>query len=76
MRPFFWASVKGRIAVLNLIATHSPRLAAMANNKPYGEDIVRNPALLHRMALSQMKRESTITAQSKAAAESLRERTA
>ncbi len=51
-------------------------MAAMATNKPYGEDIMRNRSLLHRMALGQMKRESNVSAPSAAAAEALRERTA
>jgi len=36
--------------VLNLVMTHSPRLAALANGKPYGPDSERAPAVIHRMA--------------------------
>lgn len=36
--------------MLNLVMTHSPRIAAMTNNKRYGEDAIKDPAVLHRMA--------------------------
>ncbi len=36
--------------MLNLVMTHSPRLAAMATNKPLGEDLAKDPAVMHRRA--------------------------
>lgn len=63
--------------MMNLIITHSPRFAAMATNKPYGEDVVRNPAILHRMALRQARRfRSSAPVQTEPQAEALREQTA
>lgn len=34
--------------MLNLVMTHSPRLAAMATNKRLGEDAAKDPMLQHR----------------------------
>ena len=62
--------------MLNPIITHSPRFAAMATNRPYGQDIDRNPAILHRMALRQAKRLKSAGQPASAQAESLREQTA
>ncbi len=63
--------------MLNPIITHSPRLAAMATNKPFGDEAVRNPAILHRMAFIQMKRRGeSPTVEIHSPAESLREQTA
>ena len=36
--------------MLNLVMTHSARLAAMTNNKRLGDDAVRDPSIRHRMA--------------------------
>ena len=73
---FFGHQGKGFIVVLNPIITHSPRFAAMATNRPYGQDIDRNPAILHRMALRQAKRLKSAGQPASAQAESLREQTA
>lgn len=62
--------------MLNLVITHSPRLAAMATNKPFGEDVIRNPAILHRMALRRVMRAKPASAPASSAAEALREQTA
>lgn len=43
--------------MLNLVMTHSPRLAAMATNKPLGEDLATRPALMHRLAWMRRTRE-------------------
>lgn len=44
--------------MLNLVMTHSPRLAAMATNKPLGEDLPKDHARLHRMAWMRRPRPS------------------
>ncbi|HMO54212.1 MAG TPA: hypothetical protein PJ994_06885 [Tepidiformaceae bacterium] len=62
--------------MLNLIATHSPRLAAMVTNRPYGEDIQRSPAILHRIALRSIKRARAAESATSMPAESLREQPA
>jgi hypothetical protein len=61
--------------MLNLIMTHSPRMAAMTNNKRYGEDTVKRPALLHRMALRKPSHSSAPVAKP-STAEQFREQTA
>jgi hypothetical protein len=62
--------------VLNLIATHSPRLAAMATNRPYGEDADHNPAIVHRIALRNLQRVRIAEVTAQAPAEALREQPA
>jgi hypothetical protein len=61
--------------MLNLIMTHSPRMAAMTNNKPYGEDAVKSPATFHRLALRKRSHQS-VPAPGTATAEQLREQKA
>lgn len=55
--------------------THSPRMAAMTNNKRFGEDATKDANVLHRMALRRSRPAAVPTAQA-TAAEQLRERTA
>lgn len=74
--PIFPGTSEGNTAVLNPIITHSPRMAAMATNKPFGEDIARSHAARHREALRLMKRTRTAESQAPRAAEPLREQTA
>lgn len=61
--------------MLNLIMTHSPRMAAMTTNKRYGEDAVNNPMILHRLAI-RMRRDQRAQKSQSATAEQLREQTA
>ena len=72
--------------MLNLVMTHSPRLAATATNKRLGEDVNTSPAMRHRLEWLRMTRKgaSSVTAihspepalTEAVATESLRERTA
>ncbi|MEO8538800.1 MAG: hypothetical protein ABI577_03600 [bacterium] len=62
--------------MLNLVMTHSPRLAAMSTNKPLGEDVVKDPAYLHRIAWSRLGREKRQAVPSPAIEPAYRERTA
>lgn len=50
-------------------------MAAMTNNKRYGEDTVKRPALLHRMALRKPSHSSAPVAKP-STAEQFREQTA
>jgi hypothetical protein len=61
--------------MLNLIMTHSPRMAAMTTNKRYGEDAVKNQMVLHRLAI-RMLRDQRADESKPATAEQLREQTA
>jgi hypothetical protein len=61
---------------LNPIIVRSPRIAAMAMNKPYGEEHIRRHSVLHRIALRQAKRTEATQAAVIAPAEALREQTA
>lgn len=60
--------------MLNLVMTHSPRLAAMSTNKPLGEDVVKNPALMHRLAWKRRSRERTAAVEQTSPEAALRER--
>lgn len=62
--------------MLNLVMTHSPRLAAMTTNKPLGEDLVKNHNYLHRLAWLQRDRAKAAPLASHSLEQSLRERTA
>jgi len=62
--------------VLNLVMTHSPRLAAMANNKRWGEDAATNPAIRHRLAWLHWSRAAETNESAPATERALRERTA
>lgn len=42
--------------MLNLVITHSPHLAAMAANRPFGGDLAKDPSLLHRLAWKRRSR--------------------
>lgn len=66
---------KGVIHVLNLIMTHSPRMAAMTNNKRYAEDAMTDPRILHRLALRSAQQVAGTQAQA-SGTEHLREQTA
>jgi hypothetical protein len=59
--------------VLNLVMTHSPRLAAMATNRPLGEDLAKGPAHLHRLAWTRRSRLSNGQATHPATETSFRE---
>lgn len=61
--------------MLNLIMTHSPRMAAMTNNKRFGGDEANDVTVLHRLALRRSKSAAVPTTQA-TTAEQLRERTA
>ena len=61
--------------MLNLIMTHSPRLAAITNHKRLGEETDTNHALRHRLAWLQEKRKVT-NSNHIAIEPALRERTA
>jgi len=56
--------------------THSPRLAAMANNKRFGEDSATNPAIRHRIAWLHRGRAAETGSTAPAIERALRERTA
>lgn len=66
---------KGVTEVLNLIMTHSPRMAAMTNNKRYGEDAVKDPSIFHRLSL-RIRNDQPVPGPRTATAEQLREQTA
>jgi hypothetical protein len=53
--------------------THSPRLAAMATNRPLGEDLAKGPAHLHRLAWTRRSRLSNGQATHPATETSFRE---
>lgn len=59
--------------MLNLVMTHSPRLAAMATNRPLGEDMAKGPARLHQIAWMRRSRLSKGQATHPATETSLRE---
>ncbi len=61
--------------MLNLIMTHSPRMAAMTNNKRYAEDAMTDPRILHRLALRSAQQVAGTQAQA-SGTEHLREQTA
>lgn len=62
--------------MLNLVITHSPRIAAMATGKRFGEDSMRDPALMHRLAWLRKERKPGPQIDNKALEHQLRERTA
>ena len=62
--------------MLNPIISYSPRIAAMVANKPYGEDHIRKPSVLHRIALRQAKNVEATPPIVETHAEALREQTA
>jgi hypothetical protein len=51
-------------------------MAAVLNNKRYGEDAVKNPAILHRMAWLRKGRDAAPRAATHTLERALRERTA
>lgn len=62
--------------MLNPIIVRSPRIAAMAMNKPYGEEHIRRHSVLHRIAFHQAKRSRVSETAVTTHAEALREQTA
>lgn len=62
--------------MLNLVMTHSPRIAAMANNKRFGDDVMRNPAFIHRLAWLRKERTAIAPTGTAVTEQQLRERTA
>ena len=62
--------------MLNLVMTHSPRIAAMTNNKRYGEDAIKDPAVLHRMAWLQKPAKAARPAACQPAEQALHDRIA
>lgn len=56
--------------------THSPRIAAMCTNKRYGDDVSKNPALMHRLAWLKRDRDMAKPTHSHTQEQALRERTA
>jgi hypothetical protein len=62
--------------MLNLVITSSPRLAAMTANRPLGEDVVREPSFLHRLAWSRLGPVTASVPPGLPSEQSLRERTA
>lgn len=71
----FWLKQRRCVQVLNPIMTHSPRMAALTTNKRFGEDVERDPLMIHRMELK--KKPVTVEPINQApGAEALREQTA
>ena len=62
--------------MLNLVMTHSPRVAAMANNKRWGEDAATNPAIRHRLDWLQRGHTAETSITALATERALRERPA
>jgi hypothetical protein len=62
--------------MLNLMMTHSTRMAAMCTNKRLGEEVLKDPAVVHRLAWLRRSREARPSTANHAAEGSLRERTA
>lgn len=62
--------------MLNLVMTHSARLAAVTNNKRLGDDVMRDRALLHRLEWLRRVRTTDTSAKQPATDGALRERTA
>ena len=62
--------------MLNLAMTHSSRMAAMLNNKRYGDEAVKTPAVLHRMAWLRNDRLAAVRPANQNHEPALRERTA
>ena len=62
--------------MLNLIMTESSRMAAMTTGHRLGEDSVRVPSILHRMAWLRRERAVAPTSESHGTEQALRERTA
>jgi hypothetical protein len=63
-------------AVLNLVITHSPRIAAIATGKRFGDDSMRDPALMHRLAWLRKERKPELHIETTPVEQPLRERTA
>lgn len=76
VRPFFGHHWKEFAAVFNPLISYSPRIAAMVANKPFGEDHIRKPEVLHRIALRQANNQKAADSAATAPAEALREQTA
>ena len=62
--------------MLNLVMTHSPHLAAIANNKRVGDESLRSPALKHRIDWLRDRHEPNPKAAKQTAERAFRERTA
>ena len=62
--------------MLNLVITHSPRIAAIATGKRFGEDSMRDPALMHRLAWLRKERKPERDPEITPLEQPLRERTA
>ncbi len=62
--------------MLNLIITHSPRFAVMTSGKRLGEDVGRNPALMHKLAWLERRSKSEPAAAGQPTESALREQTA
>ena len=62
--------------MLNLVITHSPRIAAIATGKRFGEDSMRDPALMHRLAWLRKERKPERGPEITPLEQPLRERTA
>ena len=62
--------------MLNLVITHSPRIAAIATGKRFGDDSMRDPALMHRLAWLRKERKSVQQVANAPVEQALRERTA
>ena len=61
--------------MLNLIMTHSPRMAAMANGKRFGEDVARDAAVMYRLAWLRTGPRATRATELSYAEQKLREQT-
>ncbi|MBK6320007.1 MAG: hypothetical protein IPF51_14785 [Dehalococcoidia bacterium] len=62
--------------MLNLVMTHSPRIAAMATNKRFGPDLVKASARQHRIDWLRGPRASRLRNQPRGAEPAFRGRTA
>jgi len=62
--------------MLNLMMTHSARMAAMTTNKRLGEEVLKDPAVLHKLAWLRRSKEARPANAHHAREGSLREQTA
>jgi len=62
--------------VLNLMMTHSTRMAALCTNKRLGEEVLKDPAVVHKLAWLRRSKEARPANANRAAEGSLREQTA
>ena len=60
--------------MLHPVMTRSPRLDATATNKPLGDDLAKDPSLLHRLAWKRRSRRQENQTIHLAAEAALRER--